>query len=106
MGRLAIFPSWGVLMGPCADKLAVHGPSGYSSFMGCANGPLCKPELLEVRGRSHHVPETISFDKKVTTIFLLGGASTPSGNCFILLGEATPKDGEFGIGNFAWDTQL
>jgi hypothetical protein len=39
-GPLAIFPSWGVLMGHCAGKIAVEGPPGYFSFVGCANGPL------------------------------------------------------------------
>jgi hypothetical protein len=42
MGLLAIFPSWGVLMGHCAGEIAVYGPSGYFYFMGCANGPLCR----------------------------------------------------------------
>jgi hypothetical protein len=47
--------------------------------------PTVKPEMLEIRGWSHHVPETISFDLKfffknwiresmVSTIFIFLGA--------------------------------
>jgi hypothetical protein len=31
-----------MLMGHCAGEIAVHGPFGNFSFMGCADGPLCK----------------------------------------------------------------
>jgi hypothetical protein len=31
-----------VLMVHCAGDIAVFGPSGYFSFMVCANGPLCR----------------------------------------------------------------
>jgi hypothetical protein len=45
MGPLAILPLWGVLMGHCAGETAVYGPSGYFSFMGCANGRLRVKQL-------------------------------------------------------------
>jgi hypothetical protein len=40
--NLQRLPLWGVLMGHCAGEIALYGPSGYFSFMGCANGPLCR----------------------------------------------------------------
>jgi hypothetical protein len=41
-GPSGYFPLWSVLMGHCAGEIAVYDSSGYFSFMGCANGPLCR----------------------------------------------------------------
>jgi hypothetical protein len=38
----AVFPSWGVLMEDCVGEIAVYGPRSGFSFMGCANGGLCR----------------------------------------------------------------
>jgi hypothetical protein len=42
MGLQAMFPSWGVLMAHCVGEIAAYGPLSYVSFMGYANGPLCR----------------------------------------------------------------
>jgi hypothetical protein len=54
MGTMAIFTSWGVLMGHCAGKIAVYGPSGYFPSWGVLIGH-CEHEIA-LYGPSGYFP--------------------------------------------------